>query len=211
KVKIIEGKTVKLYSDFLIKSTKPTLWKDYVQVQIANHYAPEAGVRGKVKSTTSMQHTLTGSIYSNSPANTSNGVVNINLTFKDRQILDDKGNIINFLKHEKIHQDKGDVKSFIDHSKVYLEQLKDNSFTSNTTSEYRIGTVASFANHLLNANVEGEDGVDDLIADFNKNNKAGLYLVPSPTNDPKLTTITIYEGQKAMGIVSYDKLSSPSK
>ena len=72
------------------------------------------------------------------------------------------------LSHENNHKtDSGIKETYTSHSQVYMNQILDNNF-ENAPIKFQEGTVGSFANHIYNAQVNGEDQIDDLVTSFNK-------------------------------------------
>ncbi len=206
-IKIVDGKNIISFNLFL-KSNAYT-FKDHLAVTlgIVNHYAPRAGVKGRIG--------FNRQIHSpNSPANTNEyGVVNINVAFRasgyDGYL--NNGNIINTLKHEALHQQYGDVVNFADHAKVYLLQITDISFTKGTTDEYQWGMVRSFVSYLMNSYVQDPNTNDaiELIIKFNKENKAGFTLQTNTATRPEDLEITIYDKTGASAIEKFEKKDDP--
>ncbi|WP_298739794.1 hypothetical protein [uncultured Chitinophaga sp.] len=91
---------------------------------------------------------------------------------------------INFLKNVLVHKNghkkdfiANEPRSYLLHAKVYLNQITDPSFDK-VPKEQQLGTLGSFANHLLNYYANEElngfgPGIEKLIDEFNNKNPAG--------------------------------------
>lgn len=78
------------------------------------------------------------------------------------------------------------------HADVYLNQMSDSNFSS-TSSDFKIGTITSFANYLLNMNKDnfGQSVIDSKIQSFN-NLGTGYEISP--------TTLKYYTGTLSLEI-----------
>jgi hypothetical protein len=206
-IRIVDGKQTQLFSAYLGNKSYSAGDRATTALGIANHYAPEAGVKGKVEMAFYSKNT-------NSPAHESGGTVKINafLNPKHYKLFSNTGNVVNTLKHEAGHQKAGAVNTYADHARVYLGQILDKSFTEGTTKEYRDGVVGSFVNYTMNSFVQDPNSADaiEIMETFNKENKAGYNLSTSGgLGDAKSLEVNINtkEGSSTM---KYEKMSDPN-
>ena len=97
-------------------------------------------------------------------------------------LFDDVSAIQNTLIHENFHRidNLKEMKiDFFRHAQIYLDQITHETFL-NTTSDYQIGTIGSFANHLMNVYTNDPTGdtqqVAQLISKFNSTFKGRYSL-----------------------------------
>lgn len=205
-IRIVDGKQTQLFSDYLSNKTYGAGDRAKTALGIANHYAPQAGVKGKVE----LGFDPKGS---NSPAHESGGVVKINafLNPKNYKLYSNTGNVINVLNHEGRHQKAGEVTTFADHARVYLGQILDKSFTEGTTKEYRDGVIGSFVKYTMNSFVQDPDPAEavEIIEKFNKDNKGGYRLTTSGgIGDAKSLEVNI-NTKEGNATIKYEKMSDP--
>ena len=205
-IRIVDGKQTQLFSAYLGNNSYGADSRATTALGIANYYAPDAGVKGKVELGMDMRH-------ANSPAHESGGTVKINalLSPKNYKYVSDAGNVTNILNHEAGHQNAGEVTDYADHARVYLGQILDKSFTEGTTQEYRNATVASFVNYTMNSFVQDPNSADaiEIMETFNKANKAGYMLSRSGgLGDPKSLQVKI-KTKDGSSTMKYEKMSDP--
>jgi hypothetical protein len=205
-IRIVDGKQTQLFSAYLSNKSYGAGNRANTALGIANHYATQAGVKGKVELEMNMNNP-------NSPAHESGGTVKINafLSPKNYKHVSDFGNVTNILKHEAGHQAEK-VKLYSDHAKVYLGQILDKSFTEGTTKEYRDATVASFVNYTMNSFVQDPNSAEsiEIMETFNKENKAGYTLSTSGgLGNAKSLEVNI-NTKDGTSTKKYEKMSDPN-
>ncbi len=93
---------------------------------------------------------------------------------RTHQALNNKYNLQNILIHEDLHKSGNYESTYIGHFEVYLGQINHQTFNK-TSKEFKLGTIGSFANRIMNAMTNKEKGVDSMIEKFN-NLKTGYEL-----------------------------------
>lgn len=121
--------------------------------------------------------------------------------------LNDKYALQNVLFHENLHKSGKYENTFIGHSEVYLEQMSHETFLK-SPEEFQLGQVGSFANHLMNARTNKEEGVDSMIEEFNNLNTG--YEININNSGGGLEATIINTKNNDAYSVPYDKLNSPS-
>jgi hypothetical protein len=204
-IRIVDGKQTYLFSNYLGNRSYSNIERATTALGIANHYAPQAGVKGKVE--------LGFSKNTNSPAHETGGTVKINafLDPKNYKLVSNTGNVINTLNHEARHQKSGEVTTYADHARVYLGQILDKSFTEGTTKEYRDVVIGSFVKYTMNSFVQDANTTDaiEIMETFNNENKAGYQLSSNGgLGDAKSIEVKI-KTKEGTSTMKYEKMSDP--
>ncbi|MFL9836660.1 RHS repeat-associated core domain-containing protein, partial [Flavobacterium sp. ST-75] len=182
-----------------------------IMASVAGHYRTKMGIDPKYK--TAAGPNPEGDLANKNPAFTShnNNHIVINTQGGFNKHLDDANNLMNVIKHENLHQvnnEKGITSTIFNHADVYLGQFGDDTF-KNTTPEFKLGQIHSFANYLLNLDRDptvNQNHIVDKIDAFNKL-KTGYYI-NNPGNFKKgQLNLKIYHG-KDVYKVKYEKVDN---
>lgn len=122
--------------------------------------------------------------------------------------LDDSNSFKSVLRHENGHQidNKNGIQSDLKtHADVYLYQMNDDTFR-NSPDEFKVGTMKSFGNYLLNMDQSSDYNNMDVwnaIDSFNESNTGGVIKDPGNFAKGTLNLKGSYNNQKVE--IKYEK------
>lgn len=162
--------------------------------KIGAYYAGKIGADAGTKVTTGIGNQSS----SKNPAYTTGTAISINVNDGASKSLNDISNFKSVMKHENNHKEDNQNPKFLGntlstHADVYLNQMNDSNFSS-TTSDFKIGTAASFGNYLLNMDQSTDFGQGSILSKmdaFNQSNTGGLQLQRQGDNFGNFTKGTL--------------------
>ncbi|MBL0737076.1 hypothetical protein JI750_09290 [Flavobacterium sp. GN10] len=147
----------------------------------------------------------------------SDGTVYLNANGGISKLLDNYDNLTNVLKHEQFHQIEfanNKKTDFETHVKVYLQQFNDASF-ANTTSEFKLGQIASVTNYLMNMDRNDPDNLynrNTIISQINTFNemKTGYQIMNDVSFglNPSQLRLSIRDSNGKMYEINYSQLKN---
>lgn len=160
--------------------------------KIGAYYAREVGVSAGTKIGTGKGSEASSS----NPAFTTgkDNVARLNNNGGFSKSLDNIDNFKNIIKHENLHQQdnsSGNQSNLSTHADVYLGQFGDKSFT-NTTPDFKIGTISSFTNYLLNMDQSNDYGQNEIMSKINSFNALNTgYQINGPIGNFAKGTLSL--------------------
>ncbi|MDF2932638.1 MAG: sugar-binding protein [Chryseobacterium sp.] len=177
---------------------------------IIAHYASQKGLSGYYGVSGRIKSPDTGAITSRQT-----GSVYYNIKQLEKGSYNDLYDLRNTLDHEagKSGHKFENVKpyTFLAHAKVYLGQAKTSDY-GNSTERNQNSVAFGFAQRLWNAYKEDEiswQGMDPYIADFNNNNKGGVYISTIGGYEGEPMQVAIQNGEQSYETKTVEKMTNP--
>lgn len=184
-----------------------------IATKIATYFATQAGISvGFVG--TGKSDSLSSSVLAFTKPD---GTVVLNTNGGINKLLNNFDNLMSVLKHEQFHQiDFATNKKtdFETHVNVYLKQFNDPTF-NNTTSEFKLGQIASVSNYLMNMDQNDpkhEYSRNAIISQINKFNemKIGYQIINNISYglNPSQLQLSIQDNSGKIYEVNYGQLKN---